>query len=240
MCHGMWHLPCPWSFETSYLFSLHPDIPFCAQSIHLTKVRLIFKNTQLFLCYSLFTDQPDFPVRSFQCSEACLWSSSVTWPSLEGWSCSHRHPFTTSGLSTLTFYQSYSFLSLCHCSCCSILPSSNQIPPVLGPNQAPSFSEALFNIAPVQIPLFFKTHSFYTLPLTLIVSALYYAANYMRHSSINDIQSGPDQKPGSRSGTFCNHSTSYFYQFSLSCVLNPSLSICLYCPCQSTLHFSLG
>lgn len=51
-------LLCPWSFETSNLLSLHPDIPVCAQSIQSTNIKLLFQtHSPCFVTPSSLTNQ---------------------------------------------------------------------------------------------------------------------------------------------------------------------------------------
>lgn len=165
-------LLCPWSFETSNPLSLHPDIPFCAQSIQSTNVRLIFQtHSSCFVTPYSLTNQASLSDHSS--AQSLPLKFLLTWPSSEVWSYSHRHPSLPQ---VPTHPSPVIFLSFCYCSCCSTqrkhLPFS---PPTikyhlcLGPSPVPSFSEAFSNIVPLQSPLFFSTHSFYTVPLTLIV-----------------------------------------------------------------------
>lgn len=166
-------LPCPWSFETAYLCSQYPHILFCVQSIQLTETRLTIRehSSWFFTPYSL-TDHASL-LDHVQCSKACLWSSSVTWPSLEKWSYSQRHPSLPQAClprPLISYILSYSAISwvvpLREVS--SILPSSNQIPPFLESRSSSIFLRKLLQHCSCPLSSFLlNTYSFYTIPLSL-------------------------------------------------------------------------
>lgn len=166
--------------ETFNPLSLHPDIPFCAQSIQSTNVRLIFQtHSSCFATpYSLtnqasLLDYSSAPKPAFEIPlNLTLFREIILLPQTSFRSPTHPSP---------VIFRLIFLLLLMLSTLRKHLPSfplTIRYHLCLGSSPVPSFSEAFSNIVPFQSPLFFSTHSFYSIPLTL---------KYMRQSLVNEI-----------------------------------------------------
>lgn len=151
MCPDTWHHHIVLGVLKQLICSfLHSDIPFCAQSIQSTETRLTCFVSCFVSSYYRCPVLQSLPLQ-FLCNLTLLREMTFT-PT----ATLNILSFVFSGLLSVMFLI-LPLLGLFHSEkAASFYPSYNQMPS-WSPNQAPSFSEAFSNIAPVQIPLFFST-----------------------------------------------------------------------------------